>query len=73
MTSVDKIQSAQEQVATLQSQLDDVQRVLDKAEQVAATRDAAKERAQQLMGISIALVVVGIVLLIWGGRKKRAT
>jgi hypothetical protein len=32
----------------------------------------AKQRTQQLLGVSIALVVIGVLLLIWGGRKKRA-
>lgn len=72
MSSTDKIHNAQEQVATLQSRLDDVQRMLDTAERVAAAGEAAKQRAQQLLGVSIALVAVGVVLLVWGGRKKQA-
>jgi len=72
MTGMDKIHDAQDQVAALQSQLDNVQSMLDKAERVAAAGEAAKQRAQQLLGVSIALVVVGILLLVWGGRKKRA-
>ena len=70
MTSTDKIHDAQQQVATLQDRLDDVQRMLDKAERIAAAGEAAKTRAQQLLGVSIALIVVGILLLIWGGRNK---
>jgi len=58
-------------VAALQSQLDNLQWMLDKAERVAAAGEAAKQRAQQLLGVSIALVVIGILLLVWGGRKKR--
>jgi 3-keto-L-gulonate-6-phosphate decarboxylase len=73
MTSTDKIHDAQQQVATLQDRLDDVQRMLDKAERIAAAGEAAKKRAQQLLGVSIALVVVGILLLIWGGRNKAAS
>lgn len=73
MVTTDKIHDAQHKVATLQDQLDDVQRMLDKAERIAAAGEAAKERAQQLLGVSVALVVVGILLLIWGGRKKQAS
>ena len=73
MTSTDKIHDAQQQVATLQDQLDNVQRVLDKAERIAAGGEAAKKRAQQLLGVSIALVVVGILLLAWDRRKKQAS
>ena len=73
MTSTDKIHDAQQQVATLQDRLDDVQRMLDKAERIAAAGEAAKKRAQQLLGVSIALIVVGILLLIWGGRNKSAS
>jgi hypothetical protein len=72
MTNIDKIRAAEDQVATLQDQLIQVQQMLEKAEEIAAAGEAAKERAQQLLGASIALVVVGIVLLVWGGRKKRA-
>ena len=72
MTSTDKIHQAQDQVATLQSQLDDVQRMLDKAEAVAAAGEAAKQRAQQLLGVSLGLIAIGVILLVWGGRKKRA-
>lgn len=73
MSTTDKIHSAQDQVADLQSRLDDVQRMLDKAERVAAAGEAAKQRAQQLLVVSLALVAVGAVLLIWGGRRKRAS
>ena len=72
MTTIDNIQDAQDQVATLQAQLDEVQIMLDKAEQIAAAGEAAKERAQQLLVLSAALVGVGLILLIWGGRKKRS-
>ena len=47
MTSIDKIKAAEEQVATLQDQLGQVQKMLHKAEQVAAAGEAAKQRAQQ--------------------------
>ena len=73
MTSTDKIHDAQQQVATLQDRLDDVQRMLDKTERIAAAGEAAKKRAQQLLGVSIVLVVVGILLLAWGGRKKQSS
>ena len=71
MTSTDKIHDAQHQVATLQDQLDGVQTMLDKAERVAAAGEAAKQRAQQLLGVSVVLVIVGVLLLIWGGRNKQ--
>jgi hypothetical protein len=72
MTSIDKIKAAEEQVATLQDQLDQVQVMLHKAEEIAAAGEAAKQRAQQLLTVSIALLVVGTVLLVVGGRRKRA-
>jgi hypothetical protein len=71
MASSDKIHEAQDQVSALQSQSDDVQRMLDKAETIAAAGEAAKQQAQQLLVVSATLVAVGIVLLILGGRKKR--
>ena len=72
MTNIDKIRETEEQVATLQHQLDQVQVVLQKAEAVAEAGEVAKGRARQLLGVSIALVVVGVLLFVWGGRKKRA-
>ena len=72
MTSIDKINAAEEQVATLQDQLDQVQQVLHKAEEIAAAGEAAKQRAQQLIGVSVALLAIGAVLLIAGARRKRA-
>ncbi|MCZ6456100.1 MAG: hypothetical protein O6650_02495, partial [Actinobacteria bacterium] len=57
--------------ATLQDQLDQVQQVLHKAEEIAAAGEAAKQRAQQLIGVSIALLAVGTVLLVVGGRRNR--
>ena len=72
MTTIDNIHTAQDQVSSLQSQLDEVQAMLEKAEQVAAAGEAAKERAQQLLILSAALVAVGVLLLIWGGRNKQA-
>jgi hypothetical protein len=71
MSGTDKIHETQERVATLQTQLDEVQRVLDKAEKVAAVGEAAKQRASQLLGVSIALIAVGILILIREGKKKR--
>lgn len=72
MTSIDKIKAAEEQVATLQNQLDQVQSMLQKAEKIAAAGEAAKHRAQQLLTGSVALLAVGTVLLVVGGRRKRA-
>ena len=72
MTSIDKIKAAEEQVAILQDQLDQVQGMLQKAEEIAAAGEAAKQRAKQLLTVSIALLVVGTVLLVVGGRRKRA-
>ncbi len=71
MTSIDKIKAAEEQVATLQDQLDQVQQVLHKAEEMAAAGEAAKQRAQQLIGVSVALLAIGAVLLIAGARRNR--
>lgn len=48
MTSSDKIHKAQDQVAGLQAQLDDVQRMLDTAESIAAAGEAAKQRAPRV-------------------------
>ena len=70
MATIDNIHNAQDQVATLQGQLDEVQRMLEKAEAVAAAGEAAKKRAQQLLVISSVVLAVGIILLAWGGRKK---
>ena len=72
MTSMDKIKAAEEQVATLQDQLDQAQTMLHKAEEIAAAGEAAKQRAQQLLTVSIALLAVGTVLLVVRGRRKRA-
>jgi hypothetical protein len=69
MTSSDKIHKAQDKVAGLQAQLDDVQRMLDKAESIAAAGEAAKQRAQQLLVVSVVLVGVGLLLLIGGAKR----
>lgn len=58
MTGRDKIHDAQEQVSGLQDQLDEVQRMLAKAEEIAAAGETAKSRAQQLLGVSVVLVAV---------------
>jgi hypothetical protein len=71
MTSSDKIHKAQDKVAGLQAQLDDVQRMLDKAESIAAAGEAAKQRAQQLLVVSVVLVGVGLLLLIGGAKRTR--
>ena len=71
MTSIDKIKAAEEQVATLQDQLDKVQKMLHRAEEIAAAGEAAKQRAQQLIGVSVALLAIGAVLLIAGARRNR--
>ncbi len=71
MTSIDKIKAAEEQVATLQDQLDQVQQMLHRAEEIAAAGEAAKQRAQQLIGVSVALLAIGAVLLIAGARRNR--
>ncbi len=71
MTSSDKIHKVQDQVAGLQAQLDDVQRMLDKAESIAAAGEAAKQRAQQLLVVSAVLVGVGLLLLIGGAKRTR--
>ena len=72
MTSIDKIKAAEEQDATLQGQLDQVQLMLQKAEEIAAVGEAAKQRAQQLLTVSVAVLAAGTVLLIVGGRRRRA-
>jgi hypothetical protein len=69
MSDLENIQAAEQQVATLQDQLDQVQQMLQKAEQVAAAGEAAKERAQQLLGVSIALIVLAGIMLLRGRRK----
>lgn len=71
MTSIDKIKAAEEQVATLQDQLDQVQQMLHRAEEIAAAGEAAKQRAQQLIGVSVALLAIGAVVLIAGARRNR--
>ena len=70
MSDLEKIQAAEAQVATLQDQLDQVQVMLQKAEQIAAAGEAAKARAQQLLGVSIALLVLGVLMMLVGRRRK---
>lgn len=71
LSRVEKIQAAEASVATLQDQLDMVQRTLQTAEELAAAGEAAKEKAQQLMAVSVAVLVVTLVVLLFS-RKKRA-
>lgn len=68
MTSMDEIRDAQEQVAALQARLDNARRI----QRVAERSEAAKQRAQRVIGVSTALLTVGAVLVAWGGRKRRA-
>jgi hypothetical protein len=67
VTSTDEIRDAQDLVAALQARIDNALRV----QRVAERRQAAKQRAQRL-GVSIAVVAVGMVLVVLGGRIKRA-
>lgn len=72
MATLEDIHTAQDQLSDLQSQLDDVQSILDAAERLSAAGERAKQRAQQLLVLSAVLVGVGVLLLVWGGRKKTA-
>jgi hypothetical protein len=71
LSRVEKIQAAEASVATLQDQLDMVQRTLQTAEELAAAGEAAKEKAQQLMAVSVAVLVVTLVVLVFSRKKAQ--
>lgn len=62
MTTLENIRSAEEALATVQHHLDQVQRVLSDAEQVAVVADTARRRTPQVLlalaGIAVAAVAV---------------
>ena len=70
MPSREEIHEAQQQVAEIQGHLDEVQEMLEAAEQIAAAGEVAKQRAQQLLVVSLVLVADGVLLLACGGRRK---
>lgn len=71
LSRVEKIQAAEASVATLQDQLDMVQRTLQTAEELAAAGEAAKEKAQQLMAVSVAVLVVTLLVLLLSRKRSR--
>ena len=70
MADVEKIQAAEAKVADLQDALAAVQSGLQRAEQVAVAANEAKERAEQSIKITLALVGLSVVLIAISLRRR---
>jgi hypothetical protein len=71
MTDVEKIQSAETKVAEMQDALAAVQSGLQKAEEIALAAEQIKERANQLLKVTLGLVGLSIVLIVVSRRRPR--
>ena len=72
MSTVDKIQNAEQQVAELQATLDAMQTGLQKAESVAVAAEEARRRSEMLVKVSFGLIVTSIVLIVLPRRRPRS-
>jgi hypothetical protein len=70
MADVEKIQAAEAKVADVQDALAAVQSGLQRAEQVAVAANDAKERAEQSIKITLALVGLAVVLIAISFRRR---
>ena len=70
MADVEKIQAAEAKVADVQDALAAVQSGLQRAEQVAVAANEAKERAEQSIKITLALVGLSLVLIAISLRRR---
>jgi hypothetical protein len=71
MTDVEKIQSAETKVAEMQDALAAVQYGLQKAEEIALATEQIKERANQLLKVTLGLIGLSIVLIVVSRRRPR--
>ncbi len=70
MNSVDKIRSAEDNVADLQVALEKVQLGLQRAESVAVAANAAKESGERTLRVAIGLVAVSVLLIVFSLRRS---
>ena len=71
MTDVEKIQSAESKVAEMQEALAAVQSGLQRAEEIALAAEQTKERANQLLKVTLGLIGLSIVLVVVSRRRPR--
>ena len=71
MANVEKIQDAEAKVAAMQEALADVQSGLQKAERIAAAAEETKERAEQLLKVTVGLIGLAVVLMFFSRRQQQ--
>ncbi len=71
MTNLEKIRSAEENVAKLQEQLDHVQRALQRTEELATAAAATKEEAWKLTLVAGVVFAAGMVLVVASRKRGR--
>ena len=71
MGEVEKIQDAEAKVAAMQEALAEVQSGLERAERIAAAAEETKERAEQLLKVTVGLIGVAVVLIFFSRRQQQ--
>lgn len=69
MSDINRIQSAQAEVAELQDALATVQSGLQRAEEVAAAAAEVERRAERALKVALGLIGVSVVLLLLSRRR----
>ena len=70
MANVEKIQDAEAKVAAMQEALAGIQSGLERAEQVAIAAEEAKQRAEQSIKVTLALVGLSVLLIALSLRRR---
>ena len=73
MSGVEKIRSAEAQVAELQDALAAVQLGLERAEAVATAAEAATVNSERLIKVALGLFGVAIAVVLVGSRRRSVT
>lgn len=71
MENVEKIQDAEAKVAAMQEALAGIQSGLERAEQVAVAAEDARQRAEQSMKVTLALVGLSVLLIALSLRRRK--
>jgi hypothetical protein len=71
MTNVEKIQTAEAQVAEMQDALAAMQLGLEKAEQIATAAEETKAKADRILKAALGLIGLSILLLVISRRRPR--
>ena len=72
MDGVEKIRAAEANVAQMQDTLTALQAGLERAESVAVAAEEAKERSEQTLKLTFALIGLSVLVLLVSLRRRRA-